>query len=234
MRIEGSTALVTGSNRGIGRAFTTGLLERGAAKVYAGARDPSAISDPDVVPVELDVTDDAQVRAVAERLGDVDLVVNNAGVGSTGAPTTSSLDEARRLMEVNYLGLLRVSSAFAPVLAGNGGGAFVNVLSIASWRSGTLLSTYSASKAAAWSITNALRLELHEQGTQVVGVHVGFVDTDLTAGLEAEKVSPETVVSAALDGLAAGQDEVLVDDNTRAVKAALSGDLRALYPELAA
>jgi NAD(P)-dependent dehydrogenase (short-subunit alcohol dehydrogenase family) len=234
MEIHGSTALVTGANRGIGRAFAEDLLRRGAAKVYAGARDPASVGGDGLVPVALDVTDDDQVAAAARELGDVDLVVNHAGVGSTGAPTTASLDEARLQLEVNYLGLLRVSSAFAPVLAANGGGALVNMLSIASWRSGTLLSTYSASKAAAWSITNALRLELAAQGTQVVGVHVGFVDTDLTTGLEGPKVSAEEVARAAFDGLERGEVEVLVDDNTRAVKAALSGDLRALYPELAA
>jgi NAD(P)-dependent dehydrogenase (short-subunit alcohol dehydrogenase family) len=234
MEIHGSTALVTGANRGIGRAFADDLLRRGAAEVYAGARDPASVGGDGLVPVALDVTHDDQVAAAARELGDVDLVVNNAGVGSTGAPTTASLDEARLQLEVNYLGLLRVSSAFAPVLAANGGGALVNMLSIASWRSGTLLSTYSASKAAAWSITNALRLELAAQGTQVVGVHVGFVDTDLTTGLEGPKVSAEEVARAAFDGLERGEVEVLVDDNTRAVKAALSGDLRALYPELAA
>ena len=232
MQIQGRTALVTGANRGIGRAFALELVRRGATTVYAADTDTDTVTGEGLVPLVLDVTDDAQVLAAAEQLDDVDVVVNNAGVGTIGTPTGASFGDARREIEVNYLGLLRVSAAFAPVLAGNGGGAFVNMLSTASWRASTMLSTYSASKAAAWSITNALRLELEAHATQVVGVHVGFVATDFTAGLDVPKVSTEEVARAGLDGLEAGRDEVLVDDSARATKAALSGDLRALYPEL--
>jgi NAD(P)-dependent dehydrogenase (short-subunit alcohol dehydrogenase family) len=199
MKIEGAVALVTGANRGIGKAIAEELLARGASKVYAGVRDPSCVSDDRLVPVELDVTDSAQVAAAAERLTDVEIVVNNAGIGGGTTPLTAGIDDARAMLEVNYLGLVSMTQAFAPVLASNRGGAFVNVLSVVSWVGMPSLATYSASKSAAWSFTNSARVELERQGTDVVGVHVGFVDTDLTAQLEVEKVAPQTVATSALD-----------------------------------
>jgi NAD(P)-dependent dehydrogenase (short-subunit alcohol dehydrogenase family) len=232
MQIEGSTALVTGANRGIGKAFTDALLERGAAKVYAAARDVATITDPRVVPVQLDVTDFDRVAAVAKELDDVEIVVNNAGVGHVGFPLEAPLEHARAQLETNYLSLVANMQAFAPVLARNGGGAFINMLSVVSWIASPRLATYSASKAAAWSFTNAARIELGQQGTQVLAVHVGFVDTDLTAGLDAPKVSAVTVATSALDALEAGEREALVDDVSRAVKAGLSDDQNALYPQV--
>ena len=232
MRIQGSNALVTGANRGIGKAFTDALLERGAAKVYAAARDVATITDPRVVPVQLDVTDFDRVAAVAQELDDVELVINNAGVGHVGFPLEASLANARAQLETNYLSLIASTQAFAPVLARNGGGAFINMLSVVSWIASPRLATYSASKAAAWSFTNAARIELKQQNTQVVAVHVGFVDTDLTAGLDAPKVSAATVATSALDALEAGKREALVDDVSRAVKAGLSDDQNILYPQV--
>jgi NAD(P)-dependent dehydrogenase (short-subunit alcohol dehydrogenase family) len=230
MKIEGSVALVTGANRGIGKALADELLARGAAKVYAGVRDPSSVDHPRLVPVALDVTDAARVAQVAEELGDVEIVVNNAGVGRGGTALQSDLDGARAELEVNYLGIVSMTKAFAPVLAGNGGGAFVNVLSVASWVAAPNLATYSASKAAAWSYTNAARVELNGQGTQVLGVHVGYVDTDLTAGLDVDKIAPEVVVAAVADALEAGDREVAVDEYARAAKAALHDDQNLIYP----
>ncbi len=232
MQVNGTVALVTGANRGIGKAIAEELLARGAAMVYAGVRDVASVTDPRLVPVQLDVTDADRVAAVARELDDVQLVVNNAGVGQAGFPLNASLDAARAQLETNYLSLVSSTQAFAPVLARNGGGAFVNVLSVVSWVGLPLLATYSASKAAAWSFTNAARIELKQQGTEVVGVHVGFVDTDMTSGLDTDKIAPESVARSALDALQAGEPEAVVDDFSRAVKAGLSDDQRALYPQV--
>jgi NAD(P)-dependent dehydrogenase (short-subunit alcohol dehydrogenase family) len=232
--IEGSAALVTGANRGIGRAMARALLERGA-KVYAGARDPHTITDPELIPVRLDITDPADVAAAARDCDDVSIVVNNAGVSTGTSPLSgATLDDARREIEVNYLGPLAVSRAFAPVLRANGGGALVNILSVMSWVTIPSAGNYAASKAAAWSMTNALRVMLREQNTLVVGVHVGYVDTDMTAAVDAPKLDPAEVARQVVEALGEGREEVLVDALSRQVKEALSGDLRLLYPEAAA
>jgi NAD(P)-dependent dehydrogenase (short-subunit alcohol dehydrogenase family) len=230
MKIEGATALVTGANRGIGKAFAEELLARGAKKVYAGVRDVTTVTDPRLTAVQLDVTDAARVQEVAAELTDVDLVVNNAGTGLPGLPLSASLEDARYELELNYLSVVSMTEAFAPVLAANGGGAFVNMLSIVSWMAAPNLSTYSASKAAVWSYSNSARVQLKTQGTELVGVHVGYVDTDLIASFDVEKIAPSAVATAALDGLEAGVPEVLVDEQTRQVKAGLSQDHDLIYP----
>ena len=187
-------------------------------------------SDPRLVPIQLDVTDAARVAAVAAELTDVDLVVNNAGTGLPALPLDATLEDARFELEVNYLSIVSMTEAFAPVLAANDGGAFVNMLSVVSWLGAPNLATYSASKAAAWSYSNSSRVQLKGQGTEVVGVHVGFVDTDLIASFDVEKVAPQLVATAAFDGLEAGEPEVAVDDWSREVKAGLSDDHRRIYP----
>ena len=229
MKIHGATVLVTGANRGIGLAFTRELLARGARKVYAGARDPKSVTLPGVEAIRLDVTKPEEVAAAAARLGDVTLVINNAGVGHVGGfLATDSEEVARRQLETNYFGVLRMSKAFAPILAAHGGGGLINVLFVVTWVNNGFLAAYSASKSAAWSLTNSLRHELQAQNTQVLALHMGFVDTDLVRGLDAPKVTAEDIVNQALDGLEAGADEVLGDDWTRQVKAGLSsGELPA-------
>jgi NAD(P)-dependent dehydrogenase (short-subunit alcohol dehydrogenase family) len=232
MKIQDTTVLVTGANRGIGKAFADALLDRGAAKVYAAVRDVATVTDPRLVPIQLDVTDPDRVAAVARELDDVELVVNNAGVLNVSVPTSASFDVARLELETNYLSLVSMTQAFAPVLERNGGGAFINMLSVYSWVSEPLISTYSASKAAAWSFTNAARIELKRQGTHVVGVHVGAVDTDMAAAFEFEKLPPAIVAASALDALEADEPEAVVDDYSRAVKAGLSDDQSTLYPQI--
>lgn len=222
MKIENAVVLVTGANRGIGLAFARAALERGARKVYAGSRDPARVTLAGVEPLRLDVTSDDQVAAAAERCGDVTLLINNAGIAVTGgALADDSIASARAQLEANFFGPLRTSRAFAPVLARNGGGAIVNVLSIASWINRPLLGIYGATKSAAWGLTNSLRHELRGQGTQVLALHMGFVDTDLTRGIDAPKSTPGAIVERALDALEAGAEEALADEMTQQVKRAL-------------
>jgi NAD(P)-dependent dehydrogenase (short-subunit alcohol dehydrogenase family) len=223
MNINGATALVTGANRGIGRAFAREALARGARRVYAAARDPAGVDLPGVVPLALDVTDPDAVARAARECGDVAVLINNAGVATLGGfLEDGAVEAARAQLEVNFFGMLRMASAFAPVLAANGGGAMLNVLSIASWINRPLLGTYGATKSAAWALTNGLRHELRGQGTQVSALHMGFVDTDLTRGIEMPKSSPEAIVRAALDGLEQGLPEILADAATLQVKESLS------------
>jgi len=232
MKIENAVAFVTGANRGIGLAFTRELLARGARKVYAGARDPATvIPQSGVEAVRLDVTRPGKVAAAVARAGDVTLLINNAGVAHQGgflAPDSETA--AHRMLEINFFGTLRMSRAFAPVLAANGGGALVNVLSIASWINGGQLAAYAASKSAAWSLTNALRHELEAQKTQVLALHMAYVDTDMVRAIDGPKTSAPEIVRLALDGLEAGLDEVLADERTRAVKQALTAPRPSYLP----
>ncbi|MGW1618238.1 SDR family oxidoreductase [Streptomyces sp. NPDC002172] len=230
MKIEGSVALVTGANRGIGLAFCRALLARGAARVYAGVRRPEDLTEPGLEPLRLDVTDPEQIASAARTASDATIVINNAGIQAGPGLLEGSLDGARRELEVNYLGTWAVSRAFAPVLAANGGGALVNMLSVASWRSTWRFPSYAASKAAQWSVTNALRVALREQGTLVVGVHVGWVDTDATVAVDEPKTDAAEVAAQTMEAIARDEPEVLVDETARRVRAALSGPLDLLYP----
>ena len=192
----------------------------------AASTPPPAIPTvrlPGVLPLALDVTDPQQVARAARECGDVSVLINNAGVAELGGfLQDATLEATRRQLEVNFFGMLRMAQAFAPVLAANGGGALLNVLSIASWINRPLLGTYGATKSAAWALTNGLRHELRAQGTQVTALHMGFVDTGLTRDIELPKSTPEAIVREALDGLEAGVDEVLADLATRQVKQSLS------------
>ena len=194
MKIANSVAFVTGANRGIGLAFTRELLARGARKVYAGARDTSTLNEAGVEVIRLDVTKPEDVAAAAARAGDVTLVINNAGVGHQGGFLAPDSEEvARRQFETNFFGMLRMSKAFAPGLATNGGGALLNVLSIVSWVNAGQIAAYAASRSAAWSLTNSLRHELAAQKTQVLALHMGFVDTDLVRAIDSPKTSSQDI-----------------------------------------
>jgi NAD(P)-dependent dehydrogenase (short-subunit alcohol dehydrogenase family) len=229
MKIENSVAFVTGANRGLGLAFAKALLAGGARKVYAAARDPDSVTLHGVIPVRLDVTNGDEIEAAARAGGDVDLLINNAGIArGVGLLGPDSVRAARAELETNYFGPLEVSRAFAPILARNGGGAIINVLSALSWVSFPSSSTYSVSKAAAWSLTNGLRNELRPQGTQVLALHVGYMDTDMAAHIDAPKSRPEDVVKFTLQTLEAGGEEALADEVSRSVKKGLSAE-RGVY-----
>ncbi|MFD4873051.1 SDR family oxidoreductase [Streptomyces sp. NPDC058420] len=230
--IEGAVVLVTGGSRGIGRALVSALYERGAKKVYATARDPKTVTHPDAVPLALEVSDPASVAAAAEQAQDVTILINNAGASVNANFLDSPVEDVRREFETNFYGPLLVTRAFVPIIERNGGGHLLNVHSVLSWVG--VLGSYSASKAALWSQTNSLRLDLKPRGIDVTGLHVGYVDTDMAAHVDAPKSTPESVASQALDGIESGAFEVLADDLTRQVKAGLSGEGAALYPQLAA
>ena len=233
VKIDGSVALVSGADRGLGVAFARELVRRGAARVYGAARNLAAVTEPGVTPIALDITDPERVARVANECADVTLLVNNAGVMKAspfiGAP---SLDAARLEMETNYFGTLSMCRAFAPVLAAGGGGAIVNMLSVTSFFTSPLDPSYSASKAAELSLTNGIRMELSRQGTLVVAVHAGFIDTDMAAGIDAPKISPESVAQQAFDAVEAGEIEVLADERTRTIKSQLPRDHELIYAPL--
>jgi NAD(P)-dependent dehydrogenase (short-subunit alcohol dehydrogenase family) len=220
VNIKGSTVVVTGGQRGLGEAIVDEFLRRGAAKVYATARTPRPSEDPRVVSVELDVTKADSVAALAITASDADIVINNAGV--LGAPKllASDIDEVREVFETNYFGALRVAQAFAPILAENGGGALVDISSVLSWVGG--FGGYGDSKAAIWSLTNSLRIELEKQGTLVTSVHLSYTDTDMTTAFAVPKNDPRDVARQIVDGIRQGEVEVLADESTRQAKAALS------------
>jgi len=228
MRVKDSVAFVTGANRGLGLAFAKALLE-GGAKVYAAARDPDAITLPGVTRVRLDVTNTEGIAAAARGARDVNLLINNAGIARGAAFLgDDAIAAARAEMETNYFGPLLLSRAFAPILASNGGGAILNVLSVLSWISLPNFATYGASKAAAWSLTNGLRNELAAQGTQVGALHVGYMDTDMASHITSPKSRPEDVVKLTLAALEAGAEEILADELSQTVKKGLSVD-KAVY-----
>jgi NAD(P)-dependent dehydrogenase (short-subunit alcohol dehydrogenase family) len=228
MNVQASIALVTGANRGLGAAFTRGLLAAGATKVYAAARDPATVSLPGAIPVRLDVTQPGQVAALARDLRDVTLVVNNAGIFEPGPLLAAgAIDALQRQFETNAVGPLRLVQAFAPVLAANGGGAVINMLSVLSWLTLAGVSGgYSASKAAGWAISNALRQELAAQRTALLAVHAAFIDTDMARGVSDPKITPEDLVGQALAALEAGQPELLADPISQQVHAGLVAEPR--------
>jgi len=229
--LKGANVFVTGGSRGIGKALVEELYARGAGKVYATARDPRAVTHPDAVPVALEVTDPASVAAAAARAGDVTVLVNNAGASVGASFLDSPVDDVRREFETNFYGPLLLARAFVPVIERNGGGHLLNVHSVLSWIA--LGGSYSASKAALWSQTNSLRLELRPRGIAVTGLHMAYVDTEMTSGVDAPKADPRDIAVAALDGIETGAHEVLADDITRSVKSQLSADLEAMYAQLA-
>jgi NAD(P)-dependent dehydrogenase (short-subunit alcohol dehydrogenase family) len=230
MDIEGSIALVTGANRGLGRQFAIQLMERGA-KVYAAVRDPAKVDIAGVAVIKLDITDPDSIEAAAEQATDVQILINNAGVATYTNFLNSDMDKVRLEMETHFFGTLSMVRAFAPVLAKNGGGAILNVLSGLSWFSLDGANSYCAAKAAEWSLTNGLRLELVRQKTSVTGVILGAADTDMTAGWEVPKANPADIVRKALHGLTMDHMEVLADEPSERSKSGLAADPSVIYPQ---
>lgn len=233
MKIEGSVVLVTGANRGIGAEYVRQLLDRGASKVYAAARNIESVTNDKAVAISLDVTSASDIAAAVQACGDVSMLINNAGiVRETSVMADNALENAKAEFETNVWGPMNLSKSFAPILAANGGGAIVNVLSLVSWMSVKEVGTYAMSKSAAWSLTNSLRLELADQGTLVVAVHPAFVDTDMAAKVVMPKTSTFQVVERTLDAVEAGLYEVIADDMTMFVKNNLSNHIEAFYPHV--
>ena len=234
MNVTNQIALVTGANRGIGRQYVLELLERGAGKVYATARRPELIDfeDARVVPLRLDLLDQQTIASAVEAAADVTVVVNNAGIATGASLVTGELNDVRREMDTHFWGTLDVIRAFSPVLATNGGGAIINVVSALSWFATPSTGSYSAAKAAEWNMTNGVRLELAAQNTLVQGVFLGAADTDIAAGYDGPKIDPREVPRLSLDGLAAGSIEVIVDDWSAMVKEALAADPAVFYERM--
>jgi NAD(P)-dependent dehydrogenase (short-subunit alcohol dehydrogenase family) len=229
MKMAGSTAFVTGANRGLGRRFAEQLVARGAT-VYGGVRNVASLDVPGVIPVAIDVTDATSVAAAAERASGVSLLINNAGSYTGASVSDGSLQDIRLEMETHYFGTLTVSRAFAPQLADSGGGTILNVLSVLSWVTYPGYSGYAAAKSAQWSLTNALRLELAAQGTSVAALHVGYMDTDMVASVDAPKSDPAAIAALSLDALEEGSIEIIADEDARQVQANLAGGAARLYP----
>jgi NAD(P)-dependent dehydrogenase (short-subunit alcohol dehydrogenase family) len=227
MDITNATVFVTGANRGLGLAFAREARRRGAAKVYAGMRNTTGFDEPGIIPVKIDVTDPASVAAAAELAADTTLLVNNAGIAALidGPLAADAAAQAARMFDTNYYGVVRVTQAFEQALLAKPHAAIINVLSDVVWLPRPYLAPYAASKAAAWSFTNQLRFHLREQGVQVLGLHVGFVDTDLTNGIDVPKASPEDVVRQTYDALAAGKSEIMADKGTAVLKGTLAAEV---------
>ena len=232
MDINGKTALVTGANRGFGRQLAAQLRDRGAV-VYAAARNPATVDLPGVTPIALDITDPTSVAAAAAATSGVAILVNNAGSSTGSSLLTGDLADVRLEMDTHFFGTLAVIRAFAPQLAAQQSSAVLNILSALSWVSFPASGAYCAAKSAEWSLTNALRQELAPQGTRVSALHVGYMDTDMTRSVNAPKSDPALIAKLAVDGIEAGDAEIIADEVSRQVQAGLAAGVAALYPQLA-
>jgi NAD(P)-dependent dehydrogenase (short-subunit alcohol dehydrogenase family) len=221
MQIQGSVAVVTGANRGLGRHLAEELVRRGATKVYAAARHPEQITSTGVIPLRLDTNDPASVAAAAVAAADATLLVNNAGNYNTATLLDGSMDDIRSLMETHFFGTLSVTRAFAPVLTANAPGAILNIASVLSWLHPAAAGAYCAAKAALWAQTDSVREEFDSRRVTVTALHVGYMDTDMVSAVAAPKNDPAPIAAAALDGVESGVAEVLADDLTRHVRASL-------------
>ncbi|WP_246320577.1 SDR family oxidoreductase [Paenibacillus qinlingensis] len=231
LNMTNQIALVTGANRGLGRQFTLELIARGA-KVYAGARNLETVDIPGAIPIQLDITDPKSVAAAAEVAKDVTLLINNAGSSTGASLLESDWDNIQLEFDTHVFGTLAMVRAFAPIIERNGGGTILNVLSALSWFSIGDAGAYTAAKSAEWGLTNVLRLNLAPRNIRVASLHVGFMDTDMTANIQAPKVNPTDIARIAIDGIEADSLEIVADDTSRKVQKGLAGGVASLYPQL--
>ncbi|MFD0674432.1 SDR family oxidoreductase [Cohnella sp. GCM10027633] len=232
MRISEQVAFVTGANRGFGRHLALELVSRGA-KVYAAARKPESIDIPGVIPVKLDITNPQEVAEAAVTAKDVTILINNAGVSTGASLLDGDLDHIHLEFNTHFFGTLSMIRSFAPILANNGGGSILNILSALSWLSMGSIGAYSAAKAAEWALTNDLRISLYPQKIRITGLHVGYMETDMTSSVNAPKSNPAEIAKIAIDGIESGSLEIIADDTSRMIQSALAGGVAAIYPNLA-
>ena len=227
MDVKNATVFITGASRGLGLAFAREARRREATKVYAGMRNAAGFEQAGIVPVRIGVTDTASIAAAAALAADTTLLINNAGIAALidGPLSVDVATQSARMFDTNYYGVVRVTQAFERILLAKPNAAIINVLSDIVWLPRPYLTPYAASKAAAWSFTNQLRFQLREPGIQVLGLHVGFIDTDLTNGIDVPKASPEDVVRQTYDALAAGKSEVMADQGTALLKSTLAAEV---------
>lgn len=241
MTIQESVALVTGANRGIGKAYVEALIQAGARRVYAAARNVDTLQDvvaiaPDrVIPIALDVTQSEQVNAAAQVAQDITLLINNAGViGAGGLFTADSIETAQWEMNTNFFGTLLMVRAFAPILQRNGGGTIVNMMSVVAVANAPVFGSYSASKAALNSLTQDIRAELAAQGTQVIGVFPGPVDTAMATDVPGEKAEPLEVAKTVLQAVETGLEDVYPDAVSQSIFSAIAEPLKTVEKQFAA
>jgi len=227
MNISEAIVFITGANRGLGLALAKEAVQRGAKKVYAGMRSIENFSENGIVPIEIDVSNTQSVQKAAMLCSDVNILINNAGIAQ---PDSDPLDpnvieNIKKILDINLFGLIRATQAFAPILKKNAESAIVNILSSVSWEPSLSLASYATTKAAAWSYTNSIRQLLAHSGVNVQGLHVGFIDTDLTRSLDIPKLPAQTVAENVFDGLERNAFEVLVGETTVALKNGLTADI---------
>lgn len=228
MKITDAVVFVTGANRGLGLVLAQEALQRGAKKVYAGMRSTVGFDQDGIIPVQIDVTDTESIQKAVAECADVNLLINNAGIARLNqSPVDAEITATtRKVLETNLYGVIDSTQHFSPVLQQNAESYIVNILSDVSWEPSTFLASYAISKAAAWSYTNSTRQALSHSNVHVMGVHVGFIDTDLTQTLDIPKISPKTVAEQVFDGIEQNAFEVLVGESTQKLKQ----DLTAAIP----
>ncbi|RKG39070.1 SDR family oxidoreductase [Acinetobacter rongchengensis] len=228
MKITDAVVFVTGANRGLGLVLAQEAVQRGAKKVYAGMRNTAGFEQDGIIPIQIDVTDSESIQKAVAECADVNLLINNAGIArlNQSPVDTEIMATTRKVLETNLYGVIASTQHFSPVLQKNSESYIVNILSDVSWEPSTFLASYAISKAAAWSYTNSTRQALSPSNVHVMGVHVGFIDTDLTQTLEIPKISPKTVAEQVFDGIEQNAFEVLVGESTQKLKQ----DLTAVIP----